>query len=198
MPLSRANNTYVQNAFNKGLITEATGLTFPENACTDTDNCVFSRLGRVTRRLGIDFEAHNTTVASIDRASKAVTTFKWDNAGGDGNTKVLVKQVGATLYFYRSSSATIASPLSSTKLASTVTISSFIPIWRQFRLNFRVYICIRPGVSVRLPPFLRSLLLHLRIRDSYRRSCNSIYKRLCRCSRSCEPRLQTILPVKRS
>jgi hypothetical protein len=112
-------------AFNKGLITEATGLTFPENACTDTDNCVFSRLGRVTRRLGIDYEA-NKTLNTITVDSNAISTFKWDNAGGDGNTKVLVQQVGATLYFYVSSSATTSAPLSSTKLASTVTISSFV------------------------------------------------------------------------
>lgn len=126
MPQSRPSNTTIQNNFSKGLITEATGLTFPENAATDTENCVFSRLGRVTRRLGVDYEAHHTTVSSLTRASKAVTTYKWTNAGGDGNSMILVHQIGAILYFYLYSSATASAPISSTKLASTVDVSTFL------------------------------------------------------------------------
>lgn len=117
-------NASVENNFTKGLITESTGLNFPENAATSADNCEFTLIGDVNRRLGYDYELNYTTAAA-DVANKAINSYKWDNAGGDGLTQVVVKQIGKTLYFYRSSTATIDSPLSTQILPSTVNISSF-------------------------------------------------------------------------
>jgi len=114
----------VENNFTKGHITEFTGLNFPENACTDTDNCVFNRTGTVERRLGFDFET-NYTSTNMDFTNKATSDFKWENAGGDGNVKVLVKQVGDTLHFFSITTATVATPISGRKLASTITLSTF-------------------------------------------------------------------------
>lgn len=89
----------VQNSFVKGLITEATGLNFPENACTETFNCVFDERGRVRRRLGIDFEEdHETQVAN--RTLAVVNSYYWKAAAGNGDNALVVLQVGATLYFY--------------------------------------------------------------------------------------------------
>lgn len=116
--------TAVENNFTKGLITEATALNFPENAATDTDNCLYSLLGDVTRRLGIDFE-ENYTQAIQNRTDKAINTYKWNNAGGDGQTQIVVVQIGMTLVFYESSSATSADPLSNQILGSTVDVSQF-------------------------------------------------------------------------
>lgn len=118
-------NISVENNFSKGYLTEFTGLNFPENASTDTRNCVFNRIGNVNRRLGIDYETNNTNT-TIDRASKAISNYKWKNVGGDGLTQVQAMQVGTTLYFFRSSTATTASPVSAQKLASTIDISSFV------------------------------------------------------------------------
>lgn len=115
---------YVVNNFSGGLKTEFTGLNFPENSSPDALNCEFQRIGNATRRLGIDYET-NYTQTTLDRASKAISTYKWNNAGGDGTTQVIVQQLGNTLYFYRSSSATTSSPVSAQKLASTVDLSSF-------------------------------------------------------------------------
>src|SRR6267154_156931 len=95
----------VENNFTKGLITESTGMNFPENAATDTDNCTYTLIGDVTRRLGIDHEV-NRVLNSISRTSKAINTYKWNNVGGDGLTQLVVEQVGSTLYFYKSSAAT--------------------------------------------------------------------------------------------
>ena len=117
--------TTVESNFTKGLITESTGLNFPENAATDTDNCTYTLIGDVLRREGINNEV-NGTGNTVSRTNKAISTYKWNNAGGDGLTQVVVEQVGATLYFYKSSSATVASPLSSQILASTVDVSSFV------------------------------------------------------------------------
>ena len=96
-------NVSVENNFVGGLKTEFTGLNFPENACTDTSNCVFSLIGDVTRRGGIDFEEDNV-LQPINTASVAINSYRWRNAGGDGTTEILVEQVGSTINFFKSSS----------------------------------------------------------------------------------------------
>lgn len=118
--------TSVENNFTKGLITESTGLAFPENAATDTDNCVYTIVGDVLRREGIDFEA-NRTFTTIDRTGKAMSSYKWNNVGGDGSVQIIVQQIGGTLYFFKSSAATTTSPLSAQRIASTITLSSALP-----------------------------------------------------------------------
>lgn len=123
MPQSLA--VAVENNFTKGLITESTGLNFPENAATDCDNCEFTLIGDTLRRQGIDYE-ENFSIWNIDRDSAAVNTYKWNNAGGDGLTQVMVVQVSGFLHFWKSSAATVAAPMSSQILASTVDISAFV------------------------------------------------------------------------
>src|SRR6266404_4330571 len=122
----------VENSFTKGLVTEFTGLNFPENAATDTNNCTYTLVGDVVRREGIDFETNFSLSALTDRTNKAISNYKWNNAGGDSLTQVVVQQIGATLYFYKSSSATAAAPLSTTLLASTVSVSSFVAVGGTF------------------------------------------------------------------
>lgn len=117
--------TSVENNFTKGLITEFTGLNFPENAATSSSNTEFTIVGDVVRREGIDFETNFTTkVVSV--TNQAISNYKWNNVGGDGTTQIVVEQIGSTLYFYRSSSATTALPLSNQLLASTIVLSNFI------------------------------------------------------------------------
>jgi len=116
----------VENNFSKGLITENTGLNFPENAATDTDNCEYTLIGNVLRRLGIDFEENFEEQDLGSRINSAVSMYKWKNAGGDGNTQVVVVQVGATLYFYSLSEATQTAPLSTQRLVATVNQADFV------------------------------------------------------------------------
>lgn len=118
-------NIAAMNAFNKGVKTEFTGLNYPEDAATSASNCIFNRIGNTTRRPGINYEA-NFAQQTINRTSLAISTYRWNNVGGDGSTRVLVTQIGTLLYFYKVSAATIASPLSTKVLASTVDISTFI------------------------------------------------------------------------
>ncbi|HYT41258.1 MAG TPA: hypothetical protein VEP90_02825 [Methylomirabilota bacterium] len=119
------NNLQFQNNFTAGLKTEFTGLNFPENSVLETDNTVYSVIGDSVRRDGINYEI-NFQLNNIGVAAAAKTRFKWENVGGDGSTQMLVQQVGSTLYFYKSSSATIVNPLSTTKLASTISITPFL------------------------------------------------------------------------
>src|SRR5258708_983802 len=114
----------VENHFIAGLKTEFTGLNFPENAATDTSNCVYTLIGDVNRRDGIDYEA-NFALNNINQNSVARSSFRWLNAGGDGSTQILVEQIGSILYFWKSSAATLANPLSTTLLSSTVNIPGF-------------------------------------------------------------------------
>lgn len=93
----------VENNFKRGLITEATGLNFPEDACTDTDNCFFEQDGTVKRRLGIDYEDDytlNTIGSSLE--DRVFNSYYWKNVAGDGNRSFLVVQFGRTLTFYES------------------------------------------------------------------------------------------------
>ena len=114
----------VENNFTAGLKTEFTGLNFPENAATDTDNCIYTLTGEVKRRLGIDYELNHTSTA-ITKTNQAISSYRWANAGGNGASEILVLQVGSTLHFFLSSAATVASPVSNHLLASTVNLTTY-------------------------------------------------------------------------
>lgn len=92
----------VENNFTRGLVTEFTAMNFPENAVTDTDNCVYSEEGAVSRRLGVDFESdffvHDMTTLSSN--PETFTEFKWVSVGNLGTTTFIVQQVGDKLIFF--------------------------------------------------------------------------------------------------
>jgi hypothetical protein len=117
--------TETENNFIKGLVTEATGMNFPENACTQTENCVFSLIGDVTRRFGFDFEP-NFKYNTVANSNAAINTYKWNNAGGDGESQIVVVQIGTTIYFYLSSAVTATTSTSSNLLSSTVDIATYV------------------------------------------------------------------------
>ena len=100
-------------------------MNFPENAATDTDNCIYSPIGNVTRRLGIDKEINGITIG-LSRDLAGLSDYKWDNAGGDGTVQLVVRQVGSGLYFYRSSTATEAAPLTVQRLVTTVDLNPLV------------------------------------------------------------------------
>lgn len=122
MPRQKA--IVAENKFIGGLKTEFTGLNFPEDACIDTYDCVFHRTSKVDRRLGLDYELNNTTSA-VNRTNLAVSSYWWRNASGDGAVSLYVVQIGTILYFYNSGAASIAQPLSTKKLVTTITLTDF-------------------------------------------------------------------------
>lgn len=117
--MPRQAQTFVENSFVKGLITEATGLNFPEEAVTSTDNCVFDERGNVRRRRGIDFEI-GYELREGDRADRVMAHYRWDAAAGDGNNSLVVQQIGGFLVFY----LTDIGPVSDT-IVDTLTLDPF-------------------------------------------------------------------------
>lgn len=109
----------VENHFTGGLITDSTGLSFPENSCTEVYDCELIFDGSIKRRLGFDFE-DNYTTKTINRNGCAVVNYLWRNVAGNGDVTLLVVQVGATIYFYKTS---ISGSFSPGAVASTVTLT---------------------------------------------------------------------------
>jgi hypothetical protein len=99
--LPRSAGIAVENNFSRGLVTEATGLTFPENACTETFDCIFRKTGEVQRRKGFEYEtSYSLYTLTEARSESAISTFLWTGAGGDGNSSFICLQVGRYIYFY--------------------------------------------------------------------------------------------------
>lgn len=97
--MARQFQTREFNTFVKGLITEASPLTFPDNASLEEENFVLERDGSRSRRFGIDYEGgHSLTVAGspLDLFS----SYRWKEASGAGTSDVLVVHMGTDLYFF--------------------------------------------------------------------------------------------------
>ena len=110
--------TKVEKSFVRGLVTDVTALQFPENACTDVDNCVFDFTGRVTRRLGMDVEdgyvaVDGNTGKDVARTLgtlESYSTFLWEAAAGVDKSFAVV-QKGTTLLIYDVSETTALNDL---------------------------------------------------------------------------------------
>lgn len=97
--MPRSAGTVVENSFVNGLVTEATGLNFPENAVTDTDNCVFYKTGEVKRRLGLDVEEGSSYIP-VGINEGHVQTFDWESVSQIGTNNFIVVQIGYIIFFY--------------------------------------------------------------------------------------------------
>jgi len=118
--MARATGSNVMNNFTKGLVTEATTLSFPEQACTAVDNCEFHIIGDVDRRNGIDIEPLHQNLTK-DLTGCAITNYFWRSVAGQGSINFVVSQIGNTLYFYHVTGASI----SASRHAFTVDLTTF-------------------------------------------------------------------------
>jgi len=121
--MARQVSVSIDNNFSKGLVTEASGMTFPENSCTVTLDCVHQPTGNVERRLGYDFEI-NHSLRNISKTDGVVVSYLWKDVDGDGELSLLVKQVRNTLVFY---DASTTEPLSSQAISDSINLNSFDP-----------------------------------------------------------------------
>ena len=111
--MARAGSNKNYFTFNKGLVTEANPLTFPEGASLDEDNFDLKANGSRARRLGIDYEegyalstattAHGTSVVN------ATDAFIWRGVGGSSTLNHVIYQDGRYLYVYNLDVASVSS-----------------------------------------------------------------------------------------
>lgn len=91
------------NAFVKGLITEASPLTFPPNAALDIENFDLGQNGSLFRRLGLDYELNYTATATgIPTATlqnARMSTHSWPFPGGDTDVSIGVIRIYNRLWF---------------------------------------------------------------------------------------------------
>jgi len=89
--------------FVKGIITEASPLTYPENASIDEDNFVLNRDGSRSRRLGVDYELDYLLKATGLGESTIITGkqsfHKWDSPGGDTTVSIGIIRIAERLWF---------------------------------------------------------------------------------------------------
>lgn len=97
--MARTAGAIVENQWTRGLITEATGLNFPEHAATDADNVKFLPRGAVTRRLGIDIEGDARTLP-FDENDGVIKEFVWEAVSQNGGYTFLVLQKGSYVHFF--------------------------------------------------------------------------------------------------
>jgi hypothetical protein len=97
------NNEKLYRTFVKGIVTEASALTFPENASIDEDNFVLRRDGSRRRRLGIDYESLyslTSTGFSADTLETTKVSFHyWITAGGVQSFNIGVIRISNKLWF---------------------------------------------------------------------------------------------------
>jgi hypothetical protein len=97
----KAEKTF--NSFVKGLVTEASELTFPEGALVDGENFVLKRDGSLERRLGIDYENLYTKVstglseAQIEEGRSAF--YRWNSPSGDSSLNIGVIRIYNRFWF---------------------------------------------------------------------------------------------------
>lgn len=101
------------NGFIKGLITEASPLTFPDNASLDEVNMVLNRDGSRNRRLGMDFEENRILMNSgvPYNEGAAISSYTWKNPGGYADKEFSVLQLGGSILIFDTSAAPISGAL---------------------------------------------------------------------------------------
>lgn len=115
----------------KGLITEASELTFPDNSSVDELNCELFRDGSRARRLGLDVEANTSPSTETYSTDSLVRTLSWENVGGEERVEFSVVQIGNKLRFYDKSSEFLSDGIvTTTKSSSTPYIVDMVPYAR--------------------------------------------------------------------
>lgn len=101
MPANKVNQPVT--TFVKGLITEASPLTFPENASLDELNFKLKRDGSRERRLGLDYEANytltDTGYAAAVLSGARISTYRWVVPNGNTDIEIGVVQIGNQVWF---------------------------------------------------------------------------------------------------
>lgn len=119
--MARRSGTIQQRKFIKGLITEASEIEFPDDACSETWNCVFDDKGVVSRRQGYEYE-NNHSILTENSTSGVKKEFIWKYAGSSGTNLLVVLQEGHLISFFLPDSV---GNISSNRKAFTVNLVTY-------------------------------------------------------------------------
>ena len=154
MPQSLIQRTV--NTFVKGLITEASELTFPENASVDELNCSLERDGTRRRRKAVALETGAVTSGAVIPQGGVFQTTTWYNVAGQTNLEFLVVQNGKDVTFYEKALA----PLSAQVVSSaSIDLSSFSANNNLSPSEERIQVTSLNGVLVVASPAINTIYL---------------------------------------
>lgn len=88
------------NTFVKGLVTEASEMTFPEDASSDELNCDLLKNGARRRRQALVYEENDQESSFTVPSGAFHHTATWYNVAGKGGLEFLVVQINNMVYFY--------------------------------------------------------------------------------------------------
>lgn len=107
--MARQQQAVEFNKFVKGLVTEASPLTFPENSSIDEQNFVLNREGTRERRFGLDYESGYSEYSVLaDLSTAPVSTYRWREAMGADEGDIVCVQTGNGLFFFDGTQDTIS------------------------------------------------------------------------------------------
>ena len=107
--MARKQTSVEYSDFTRGFITEASPLTFPDNASLDEQNVNINRDGSRQRRFGMDWQASATAMTDtpLSTTGEAISSYTWKSAGHDGDANIGVVQRGRDLLFFDLESDTV-------------------------------------------------------------------------------------------
>lgn len=123
--MARDGGVVNYNTFVGGLITEASPLTYPENATLREENFELRRDGTRARRYGMDYEtgyASDNTIAKSYIDDAVLMSYEWFNAGSTEGENFLLVQIGQYLHIYNMAESAI----SSNRLNTTIDLDTYL------------------------------------------------------------------------
>lgn len=90
-----------RTTFNKGLLTEFSELSFPNEASIDELNCNLFKAGNRSRRLGLDYEFNYALSDNTYNTGILYGTNLWENVAEQPDVEFVVVQAGNYLIFYK-------------------------------------------------------------------------------------------------
>lgn len=104
--MAQSRGLAIENNFSKGLVTEASGISFPENAVSDSLNCRYESLPLTKRRLGLDYELDYEKFTSAETG--LCQEFLWRTVSLEGSISFVVQRIGTKLYFFETAGASLS------------------------------------------------------------------------------------------
>lgn len=101
------------NSFSKGIITEASPLTFPDNASINENNLVIENDGSRRRRYGMDYETNYKILSTTQPLTEnlAFSSFVWKAPGGYTESEFVVVQAGNQIFIFDSTKRPVSGSL---------------------------------------------------------------------------------------